>query len=117
VIEQTAPGAEPTSESCMDDDDPKCCLCLVSESPDAAARVIRTTCEAAAQRCHGVIPSRHLDELQRYYIPEARAAELTTIFQKAASEHRARLVIVVDGAGKPQIETLLVDGTPIEQVR
>ena len=106
-------GAEP----CDDSPDLDCCLCLEADFPAGPTRVVRTTCETAYARCEGTLQTRYLDDLQRYYIPEERADEITRLFQDASQEHRARLVIAVDESGKPQIDTLLVDDVPIDYAR
>jgi len=103
-------------EPCMDSSsDERCCLCLSADVLMGPTTVVRTTCEAAMAQCEGALKTRYLEELQRYYIPEARAEELTTLFQEAAGEHRSKLVVAVDRSGKPQIDTLLVDDIPIER--
>jgi hypothetical protein len=103
---------------CDDETGDACCLCLSQEVPGGpAAFVERTTCELARSECEGALQLRYLGELERYYIAEERAAELTQIFQDASSEHRAHLVVAIDALGKPQIVTLLVDDMPVEQAR
>jgi hypothetical protein len=103
---------------CDDETGETCCLCLSHEVPGGpVAFVERTTCELARSECEGALQVRYLGELERYYIAEERAAELTLIFQDASREHRAHLVVAIDALGKPQIVTLLVDDMPVEQAR
>jgi len=102
---------------CDDDTGDTCCLCLFSDDAGGRAFVERTTCELARTECPGALQTRYLSELQRYYIAEERAQELTDILQDASLEHRAQLVLAIDAAGKPQIDTLLIDDMPIEQAQ
>jgi hypothetical protein len=102
---------------CDDDSGETCCLCLHADYMEGPTSVERTACELARTECDGALQLRYLAELQRYYIAEERADELTRIFQKAAGEKRSRLIVAVDPLGKPQIATLLVDEIPIEQAR
>ena len=112
VLEQS-----PADERCDDDHGERCCLCLTSQPAGMPTKAQRTTCESAETRCDGVLKTRYLSELQRYYIPEERAAELTARFQDAAREHRAQLVVAIDAQGKPQIDTLTIDGMALERTR
>ncbi len=102
-------------ESCADDFGERCCLCLDAAASNQPPVVRRASCELARQRCDGVLKTRYLSELTRYYIPEERAQELTQVFQDAAREHQTKLVVAIDESGKPQIDALLVDGRRIER--
>jgi hypothetical protein len=102
---------------CDDETGETCCLCLLGDNENDRTLVERTACELARTECEGALQLRYLDELRRYYIAEERAEELTQIFQDASRENRARLVVAIDAAGRPQIDTLLVDGMAIEQAR
>jgi uncharacterized membrane-anchored protein len=104
-------------ESCDEDSGEGCCLCLAADFPGGPTKVVRTTCEAAVSRCDGALQTRYLDELQRYYIPEARADELNELFRDASQEHRTQVVIAIDESGKPQVDTLLIDDVPIERAQ
>src|SRR6185369_15108301 len=112
ALDETDPAFQ-DAEQCRDDSGDRCCLCLSAETPGGPTKVQRTTCEFAYGRCEGALQSQYLSELQRYYIPEERAAEITRLFQDASREHRAQLVVAVDKSGRPQIDTLLVDDIPI----
>jgi uncharacterized membrane-anchored protein len=101
---------------CDDHGPESCCFCLTGDASDVPPRVERTTCANALPRCDGVLQTRYLTELQRYYIPEARAAALNPLFQRAISEHTARIVVAIDADGKPQIDALLIGGKRIESV-
>jgi uncharacterized membrane-anchored protein len=93
-----------------------CCLCLTRTAANHPPQVQRTTCEQA-QQCDGSLQTRYLSELTRYYIAEERAQELTDRVQDSATRGTARLSVILDGQGKPQIDALLVDGQRIEQTR
>ena len=103
--------------SCDDDTTDACCFCLSADWPGGPTTVERTACELARSECDGALPLRYLGELERYYIAEERAGELTKIFQAAANENQARLVVAIGESGKPQIDTLLIDEIPIEQAK
>lgn len=105
---------EDTRARCSNDD-PGCCLCLTARPEGAASRVERMACELARQTCAGFLPVEKLDRLQRFYIPEARANELTLKLQQAAARKAAQIVVAVDAQGVPRVERLLVDGVPIER--
>ena len=105
---------KPGAQSCDEDFGERCCLCLSGDASGVVSGVERTTCENARPRCAGILQTRYLSELQRYYIPEAKAAQLTQRFQDAASKHHAQLVVAIDAGGKPQIDALLIDGQRIE---
>jgi uncharacterized membrane-anchored protein len=102
---------------CDDDSGDDCCLCLYADYPKGPTSVERTACQLAFSECDGALRTRYLGELQRYYIAEERAQELTEIFQDASRENRSRLIVAIDKTGKPQIDVLLVDDMPVEQAR
>lgn len=116
VLDESDP-AESGVEPCDEDPGAGCCLCLAANVPGGPTKVVRTTCEAAISRCDGALQTRYLDELQRYYIPEDRAGELSELFRDAAQDHRTQVVIAIDEAGRPQVDTLLVDDVPIDHAR
>jgi uncharacterized membrane-anchored protein len=102
---------------CDDATSDTCCLCLYADYPQGPTTVERADCASALSTCDGVLQTRYLEELQRYYIAEDRAAELTQIFQDASQEKQARLIVAIDETGKPQIDVLLVNEMPVEQAR
>jgi uncharacterized membrane-anchored protein len=103
--------------SCDDETGDFCCLCLLADVENDKTYVERTACQLARTECEGMLQLRYLGELERYYIAEERAEELTAIFQDAARDNRARLIVAIDAEGKPQIDTLLVNDMPVEQAR
>lgn len=100
-------------ETCEEGGERACCLCLTETAPDAPPRVRRATCERAAAECDGRLQTAFLTELERYYIPEADAAQLEQRFLEAARAGTAQLRVAIDDAGKPAIEALLIGGEPI----
>jgi hypothetical protein len=102
---------------CDDATSDACCLCLYADYPQGPTTVERADCASALAACDGALQTRYLEELQRYYIAEDRAAELTEIFQDASQEKRARLIVAIDETGRPQIDVLLVNEMPVEQAR
>lgn len=103
-------------DACDDNQSDRCCLCLTPTSAQNPPRVQRATCERAQSQCEGVLQTRYLSELRRYYIPEEDASKLEQQFRDAAQERRALLRVAIDDAGKPQIESLLVNGEEIRRV-
>lgn len=91
---------------CLEEAGQECCLCLTETSPDLPPKVQRATCELARQRCDGILQTRALKGLERYYIPEEGALELERQLQQAALRGEARLVVAIDAAGNPQVQTL-----------
>lgn len=102
-------------EVCDDNQSDRCCLCLTRNDDKALPRVQRATCERAKQ-CDGLMQTRYLSELRRYYIPEEDAWKLEQQFMDAARESQARLRVAIDDSGKPQIESLLINGQEIRRV-
>jgi uncharacterized membrane-anchored protein len=95
--------------SYCEDDDPGCCLCLSRSEPVALSRQLCSS----AQSCDGMLRSEYLSQLQRYYVPEARAQEAEQKLRAAPGQGKARLVVALDPAGEPQVRQLLVDGQPL----
>lgn len=104
---------DPRGNACRDGAE-SCCLCLTERGSGVAPEVIRMDCTEARSACHGALDTRYLSTLHRFYIPEARADELTQAVARAASTPgAARIVLAIDGRGKPQPKTLLVDGKDV----
>lgn len=104
-------------EVCEEGSAQSCCLCLTATSPDTPPRVRRATCERAAAECDGILQTRFLPELTRYYIPEAVAPQLEARFREAAQGGRALLRVAIDAEGEPRIEALSLDGEEIASAR
>lgn len=100
-------------EACEEGSGRACCLCLTQTSPDRPPRVRRAPCERAAAECDGLLQTRFLPELRRYYIPEAEARELDQRFREAAQAGAAHVRVAIDDEGVPAIEALLLDGEEI----
>lgn len=100
------PGAQ--FGSCYDTE-PDCCLCLARGEPVA---ISREPC-SVAKSCDGMLRTEYLPQLQRYYVPEARAQEAENQLRLAAGQGKAELVVAIDPSGKPQVRALLIDGKPL----
>lgn len=84
--------------------DGKNCLCL--EHADGEQRVRRLACHEALA-CAARLTSGDVEQLQRYYIPEAWAGAL----DRAVREGRGEIVVSVV-RGEASLRDLLVDGRP-----
>jgi hypothetical protein len=84
-------------------------LCLSRGEPVGFSR---QSC-SAVEYCDGFLRSEYLSELQRYYVPEARATEAEQTLRSAAAEGQAKLVVALDPNGKPHIKELRVAGKPL----
>lgn len=99
------------------DEDPDCCLCLQPTQPDAPPVITRESCEVARAQCGGMLATRYLPRLRRYYIPEQNAEKLDARFRDAARKGGAQIVVAIDPAGMPMVEALRIDGVSIEPKR
>lgn len=106
---------ESPNEECGDNDGDRCCLCLDKTNEGQPPLVRRISCESAQSQCDGLLQTRYLKELTRYYIPEQDAAKLETKFREAAARKQARLWVAIDKTGRPQIESLRLDGEVIQR--
>jgi uncharacterized membrane-anchored protein len=104
------------TRSCTDDD-PDCCLCLTATGPETPPRIGRDLCDAARATCDGILQTRYVPEMRRYYVPESDAARLEQRLRSAAASGQARLVVSIDPSGRPHVEDLLVNGERIERAR
>ena len=104
----------PVREPCADDASDACCLCLTRTAPDAVPYVERATCATARASCDGALLARYLTQPQRYYVPEARAAELERRLFEAMQQRRAQAVLAIDRQGRAVVRELRVDGVRIE---
>ena len=89
------------------------CACL-EKVPDDAAPILRAaSCSFAKQRCQSFVVRAKLKNLDRFYIPEARARDLEKRLQDAATRNAAQILVAIDRNGTPIIVDLLVDGAPL----
>jgi uncharacterized membrane-anchored protein len=108
---------DPRGNDCHDGAE-GCCLCLTERGSNLAPQVIRMDCSEGRSACDGVLDTRYLSTLQRYYIPEARADELTQRLARATrTPGAARAVLAIDGRGKPQVKALRIDGKDVLEPR
>ncbi|MEZ4287912.1 MAG: GDYXXLXY domain-containing protein [Polyangiales bacterium] len=91
------------------------CFCLRRSDDKTIATDMG--CSSAKQECDAFVKRDLLDEINRYYIAEARVDEFEKLLQDAARENRATIAVRIDNEGTPTIESLLIDGTPIESLR
>ena len=95
------------------EDSASCCTCLMSSSPNTPPDVQSTLCEVAKDTCDGFINAKSLKQLDRFYIPEARAKDLEDTLRSAARDNNATLVVRTDRFGTAIVEDLLIGGVPI----
>jgi uncharacterized membrane-anchored protein len=103
----------PVREPCADSSG-ECCLCLTRSAPEAVPYAERASCTTARASCDGVLQMRYLTQPQRYYVPEARAAEFERRLLDAMQQRRAQAVLAVDRRGRASVRELRVDGVRIE---
>lgn len=94
-------------------DDDADCACLERTTVQAAPVLRAASCSFARASCDRFIVRTELDQLDRFYVPEARARELEAWLQDAASRDAAQIVVAIDRDGSAVIVDLLVDGAPI----
>jgi uncharacterized membrane-anchored protein len=102
--------------------DAKCCVCLNHRAPvdgahvDLPDGVRQVTCEAGegarADACEAWVPSAALQGPQRYWVPEARAAELST----ALRTRQAAVDVRVNASGRLTVGELYLDGRAWREV-
>lgn len=106
---------QPYATGCQDRDF-TCCICVERPAGVGGLSVLqRMECTQARSSCDASFPAANLAGLQRYYIAEARASELTNKLQLAAARDAARVVLSISKTGEARVEAMLVDGKPIEQ--
>jgi GDYXXLXY protein len=96
------------------DEAPGCALCLSAGVGYAPSSVRRVPGAGAAEGCDALVPISALPSLQRFYIPEARADELTVKLRDAAAAGEARLVVAVDRAGTARATALWLAGEVVD---
>ena len=102
----------PDREAC-DDATGDCCLCLTRTGPDAVPHAERASCATARTSCDAALHTRYLNEPQRFYVPEAAAAELEQRLRDAMQRRGAQVVLATDREGEAQIRELRIDGEAI----
>lgn len=101
-------------------DEPTCCYCLnrtTAEPGDALTplpTVTRMTCTAARTACDGLLRTRSAAALNRYYVPESRARAIEDQLRAGAADGEARIVLAIDGMGRPHVKELRVAGQRLE---
>jgi hypothetical protein len=102
----------PVREPCDDDVSDLCCVCLTRVEGETLSRTERA-CATARATCDGVLPIRSLAQVQRYYVPEQRAAELEQRLREAMQRRTADAVVAIDAEGDANVRELRIDGEPI----
>ncbi len=99
-------------DACLDSDS-DCCLCLTGAPGSGIPHTQRMSC-ADARRCNGMLQTRLIHRLNRYYVPEDRARELDQRVRRAGNEDRLRVVVAIDSTGHGEIRKLLIGGQRVE---
>jgi uncharacterized membrane-anchored protein len=102
----------PEREAC-DDASGDCCLCLTETERDAVPYAERASCATARVACDAALHTRFLSEPQRYYVPEAAAAELERRLRDAMQHRGAQVLLAIDRNGEARIRELRIDGEAI----
>lgn len=102
--------------------DAKCCVCLRHRAAvdgaqvDSVDGVRQVTCEEAkgarGDGCEAWVPSAELQGPQRYWVPEARAAELSM----ALRTRKAAVDVRVNASGRVTVGELYLDGRAWREV-
>lgn len=88
-----------------------CCLCLDGGNGRIDPGVRQVQCDPSPE-CGALLHTEPVRGVQRFFIPEDRAAEL----EQALRERPASLEIRVAGDGTPVVGELLLDGRPWRDV-
>ncbi len=88
------------------------CACLERASMADSATLRAASCERAKEQCGAFVRRDALQNLNRLYVPETRAAALEERLRTATSVGRghAQILVVVDDEGRIAAVDLLVDG-------
>ena len=94
-----------------------CCHCLLGSPESAPPLLTLTTCEIPEATCDGVARYGELEQLDRFYVPEAHAHEAETLLREARqrSTDSAYLAVALTPSGEAQIVDLILDGIPIRE--
>jgi len=97
------------SPTCLNDD-PACCLCLNRIESSEIPRTRRMSCEDAAPSCDGLLQTRLIERLDRYYVSEDQAGALEKRVLAAGREGRLRVVLSIDPDGQAEVKELRIGG-------
>lgn len=100
-------------EPCDEQAGEPCCVCLTRAEPGALSAAERATCATARAACDGALPLRALSRPYRFYVPEARAAELERQVRAAMVHRGARVVVAIGSDGALRVRELRIDGAAI----
>ena len=98
---------------CEVDASEDCCLCLM-RSGDSPPGVVYATCDEARSQCDGSLLASERDDMNRYYIPEEKAAEAEAFLRLGQSEANAFIIVSITPDGRAQLVDLEIDGQSLE---
>jgi uncharacterized membrane-anchored protein len=102
-------GGRPCSDS-----DPDCALCLTKAPGSPIPHTRRTSLAQGGDDCDGILQTRFIKQLDRYYIPEHRADELDRRVREAAIHGRLRVVLSIDSSGRAEVRALAIGDERLE---
>lgn len=85
--------------------DARCCLCVHPDASPVDPRVSARACDAVRD-CQSFIRGDGLEHLQKFFVPQERAASL----ERAVQGRRASVLVAVAPDGRALVTDLLVDG-------
>ena len=89
--------------------DPDCVLCVTAGEPGETVSVARVS-RAAASDCDALLPAASASTPLRFYVPEARAADLERRLAEVAGRGGARADVAIASDGTIQVRGLRLDG-------
>ena len=93
---------------------PDCCLCLSGKPGPDIPHTRRMSCDEARSSCDGVLQTRFIERLDRYYVPEGRARELDERVRQASRDGNLRAVLSIDPTGYAEVNELRIGGKRVE---
>lgn len=105
---------EPSTGSACQESDADCCLCLFGSPGSGVPSTQRMTCKQALAQCDGILQTRAIRHLDRYYVPEDRARELDRRVRLAGSRDQLRVIVAIDSTGHGEVRALLIGDERLE---
>ncbi len=91
-----------------------CCLCFQAEPLGLVTGGYKTRCDAPRNPvCTAQISTEYVGQALRFYVPEARAAEIEAQLRDAAGAERAQVVFLLDARGEGAPEEMRIDGVSV----
>ena len=91
------------------------CACLERREDGEPPLLHAASCGFARGQCEDFVIREELLELDRFYVPEAKARELERRLQEARARDEAKLLVAIDRDGHPVIADLLIDGVSLSE--